>query len=255
MPLSPSLAAVSHIPGPPALPVRLGSRLVDALFPPRCAACRRVGAMLCPACLERVQPVPTPVCRRCGAPVRGATTCVHCQTGSFHVSAIRAAGVYGHPLSTAIQQFKYNGQRGLYQPLGRMLAQYWLARDVSADIVVPVPLHAQRLRERGYNQARLLALEFCRRTRLPLLDGDILRRERETQRQVLLGVTERRQNVAGAFAWHGPALGGVKVLLIDDVATTGSTLEACGEALIAAGAAKVWALTVARAAHAPWAAR
>lgn len=249
------LAAHSRIPGPPSLPARLGGRLVDALFPPRCAVCRRLGAVFCSDCQGRVRPVPAPVCRRCGAPVRGTTTCGHCQAGNFHVSAIRAAGIYAHPLSTAIQHFKYNGQRALCQPLGRMLADYWLARSVSADVVIPVPLHIQRLRERGYNQARLLAIEFCRGTQLPLLDGDILRRERETQRQVLLGVTERRQNVAGAFAWRGPALEGVKVVLIDDVATTGSTLEACGEVLIAAGAGKVWALTVARTAHAPWAAR
>jgi ComF family protein len=195
------------------------------------------------------------VCRRCGAPIQREVVCAHCQEGSFYVSAIRAAGTYGHPLSTTIQQFKYNGQRGLHQPLGRMMAAYWQARDVHADLVIPVPLHPQRLRERGYNQSRLLAIEFCRDVSLPLLAGEVLRRERATRQQVLLGMAERRQNVAGAFRWHGPPLGGVKVLLIDDVATTGSTLEACGEVLQGAGAGKVWALTVARAAHTPLAAR
>lgn len=135
----------------------------------------------------------------------------------------------------------------MHQPLGQLLVDYWQAREVSTDLVIPVPLHERRQRERGFNQSQLLATAFCRGNSLPMVQDGVLRRNRETKQQVLLGVEDRKQNVAGAFGWHGPPLDGVKVLLIDDVATTGSTLEACAEVLLGSGASKVWALTVARA--------
>ena len=220
---------------------------LDLLFPPRCAGCGHSGTPLCPACLESVQAVPTPVCRRCGTPGRSPALCPHCQGGDFQVNAIRAAGIYRHPLSTAIDQLKYQGQPNLAQPLARLMSDYWLGREVSADLVAAVPLHEDRLRERGFNQSELLAERFCRRTGLPLLAPGPLIRTRATRQQVSLNAAERQNNMAGAFAWTGPHLAGAKVLLIDDVATSGATLEACGGALRQAGAAKVWALTVARA--------
>lgn len=254
MSLPPSLAALAAVPGPPGPAQRLMAQLADLLFPPRCAGCDQGGSLFCAACLSRVQPVPAPLCRRCGAPLRDAAGdgdgyCVECHHAPHYVSAIRGAALYAHPLSTAIHRFKYNGRRALGEPLGRLMADYWQGRAVTADLVVAVPLHPNRRRERGFNQAQVLAAVFCRHTELPLLREGVLRRERETHQQMALGMAERRQNVAGAFGWHGPPLEGLKVLLIDDVATTGSTLEACGEALVAAGAGKVWALTVARAAH------
>lgn len=230
------------------------ARLADLLFPPRCGGCGQAGAVFCAGCVSRVQPVPTPLCRRCGTPLQDAAGagegyCTECHRVPHCVSAIRGAGVYEPPLSTAIHRFKYNGRRSLGEPLGQLLADYWRPRAVTADLVVAVPLHPNRRRERGFNQAQVLAAVFCRHTGLPLLREGILRRERETHQQMALDMAERRQNVAGAFGWHGPPLEGIKVLLIDDVATTGSTLEACGEALMAAGAGKVWALTVARTVH------
>lgn len=221
--------------------------LLDLLFPLRCAGCDKVGVMLCAACLAQVQPVPAPVCWRCGRPLAAAGRCAGCETGAFTVSAIRAAAVYAEPLSQILHRFKYEGRRELAEPLGGLLAAYWQGRRVTADLVVAAPLHASRLAERGYNQSELLAAVLCQKTRLPLLHTEVLRRERATEQQALLGPQERWANVHGAFRWHGPPLVGVKVLLVDDVATTGATLEACGDALLAAGAGKVWALTVARA--------
>lgn len=248
MPPLPSTLALLA-PQPPArpTPASLSGRVLDLLFPWRCAGCGRVGTLLCPACLAQVQPVPQPVCIRCGRPVATSGRCDGCAAGQFHVSAIRAAAVYAEPLSQAIHQFKYEGRPELHEPLGELLAGYWRGRSVTVDVVAAVPLHAQRLAERGYNQSDLLAAVLCREVGLPLLRPGVLCRERATQQQALLGPAERRENVQGAFRWNGPALAGCKVLLIDDVATTGSTLEACAEALLAAGAGKVWALTVARA--------
>jgi ComF family protein len=160
---------------------------------------------------------------------------------------IRSAGLYAAPLSSAIQQLKYDGVMAIAGPLGRLLADYWQPLGLAVDLVVPVPLHRRRLQERGFNQARLLAVAFCCRAGLALVQEGMLRRDRDTPQQVKLGLEERRHNVTGAFAWHGPPLQGARVLLVDDVATTGATLAACAQALREAGARRVWALTVARA--------
>jgi ComF family protein len=173
--------------------------------------------------------------------------CDQCAGGKFYVSALRSAAIYAEPLSRVIHQFKYEGRPALHQPLGQLLAAYWHTRSVSADLVAPVPLHENRQRARGFNQSELLATVLCRQVGLPLLQPGVLARTRDTEQQMLLKPAERRANVQNAFCWRGPSLNGSKVLLIDDVATTGSTLEACAEVLLASGAGKVWALTVARA--------
>ena len=127
------------------------------------------------------------------------------------------------------------------------MARTWQSGSVEVDLVAAVPLHERRLAERGYNQAELLAVEFCRVARLPHLAPGMLARQKSTEHQVGLGLQERRRNVEGAFTWNGPSLQSATVLLIDDVATTGSTLNACAEALLQAGAGALWALTAARA--------
>ncbi len=246
-PLPPAVAALAPVPQVPRAAVSAKARLLDLLFPVRCAGCGRAGELLCPACRAQVQPVPQPVCIRCGRPLAVQGRCDGCAAGQFHVSAIRSAAVYADPLSQVIHRFKYEGRPELHEPLGQMLAGYWRDRSATVDLVAAVPLHENRLRERGFNQSDLLAAVLCREVRLPLLQPGVLRRERDTAQQMLLGPAERRTNVQDAFRWRGPHLAGSKVLLIDDVATTGSTLEACAEALLAAGANKVWALTVARA--------
>jgi ComF family protein len=225
----------------------LGSRLLDLLFPVRCAGCGVVGELFCGACRACVQPIPQPICPRCGRPAQDARRCDRCCGADFHVAAVRAAAVYAEPLSRIIHAFKYDRQPALGAPLGGLLADYWCSRPVTVDVVIPVPLHRQRQRERGFNQAQLLAEELCRNAGLPLLQPGLLTRQRNTRQQVHLGRDERQDNVAGAFLWSGPELGGASALLIDDVMTTGATLEACGAALHAAGAGRVWALTVARA--------
>jgi ComF family protein len=191
------------------------------------------------------------VCLRCGQPVAQPGRCDRCAAGQFHVSALRAAAIYAEPLSRVIHQFKYEGRPALHQPLGQLLAGYWRDRSATVDLVAAVPLHENRLRARGFNQSDLLATVLCRQAGLPLLRPGVLCRARDTEQQMLLKPAERRANVQDAFRWTGPPLDGSKVLLIDDVATTGSTLEACAEALLVAGAGKVWALTVARALSSP----
>jgi len=148
-------------------------------------------------------------------------------------------------LQKAIHHFKYLNVRGLAKPLGDLLLAQMNDPAPPVDVIVPVPLHRQRERERGYNQAALLARRLAQRTGLPLAEH-ALRRTRQTPPQVGLSAPERWANVAGAFACGSPDLSTRHPLLVDDVCTTGATLSACARALRAGGAETVWAVTLAR---------
>ena len=149
-------------------------------------------------------------------------------------------------MQQAIYKLKYGNIRALVQPLAGLLRDYLLTYPVSGKILVPVPLHPKRLRERGYNQSRLLARELGNLIGLPVID-DCLLRLRYTSPQVKTStVAERQKNVVGAFTCRGDRLRDKQVLLIDDVSTSGATLDACATALKTAGAVSVWGLTLAR---------
>ncbi len=226
-----------------------GQGLLDLLYPPRCAGCGRVGALFCAACQARIEPLPAPACPRCGSPAPIAELCPTCRGIPSHLDAITATAVFAHPLREAIHALKYDNAASLAGPLGARMTDAWRAARLSADLIVPVPLHRARLAERGYNQAALLARVLGRSVGVPV-DERSLVRERATAHQVGLGRSERQVNVAGAFSCRRD-LSGQCVAVLDDVCTTGSTLEACAEALRAAGAISVWAFTLARARWAP----
>lgn len=191
---------------------------LDLLAPPRCAACEltlSAGARgFCEACGPLLEPDPTGM-------------------GGY---------LYGGPLADAIRRFKYGGRSELAGPLGELLAARARTHAGRVDLVVPVPLHRRRLRERGFDQAALLARPVA--CELGVRLAFALRRTRHTRAQAGLGASARASNVRGAFA--APPLSG-RVLLIDDVRTTGSTLAACADALREAGAEEVTPLVLARA--------
>lgn len=218
--------------------------LLDLLFPPRCVGCGRLGTWFCPECLAQVQPVPQPTCRLCYEPLTYGDLCRSCRRSPLQIDGIRAVGLHQGPLRRAIHGLKYRRQRDLVLPLAGLLRRYLEANPIPADILVPVPLHPERLRERGFNQAALLARAIAT-PELPVVE-DCLQRTRFTQAQMTLGREERKSNVAGAFICVGDRVRGHKVLLIDDVCTTGATLEACAIALWEAGATAVWGLTLAK---------
>jgi ComF family protein len=146
----------------------------------------------------------------------------------------------------AVHQLKYGHFKALAAPLGQLLGEYLEAEPVPADVVVPVPLHGRRLRERGYNQSALLAAEIGKAKGLPAVT-DSLVRLRHTKSQVkTAGAEERQRNMAGAFGCRDARLAGKRVLLVDDVCTTGATMNSCAIALREAGAASVWGLALAR---------
>jgi ComF family protein len=145
-----------------------------------------------------------------------------------------------------MHQFKYDGLTALGEPLGELLTEGWRSFRPPGDVIIPVPLHSRRLRERGYNQSAVLAGELGRRVGLPVLERG-LARTRETAPQVELNASQRQVNVAGAFECMTGEICGHAVLLIDDVCTTGATLNACAEALRKQEPRSIWALTLARA--------
>jgi ComF family protein len=149
----------------------------------------------------------------------------------------------------AIHQFKYRNQHALAPALARLMADFWRANPIPADLLIPVPLHPVRQRERGYNQADLLARALGDMMNLPVITTGF-KRVRHTQSQMSLDAADRRENVQSAFAYLSRGdnrISGQRVVVIDDVCTTGSTMEACSLALKAAGASVVWGFTLARA--------
>ena len=223
----------------------LRGQFVDILFPPRCVGCHRVGVWLCAECLNQVSPVEPPICARCGDRIVTGDLCARCQTSPLRIACIRSAVYFEGVLRQAIHELKYQGCAELASPLGSLMAAYWVQHPMPVDVVVPVPLHSARLRERGYNQAALLAREMADQVGLSV-DEHLLIRQRSTSPQVELNAHQRRENVRDAFCWSGKGLVGKRVVLVDDVCTTGATLEACAVALCEGGAHSVRALTLAR---------
>ena len=226
---------------------RLYHQCLDLLLPPRCAGCHRVGTWLCVDCLELLPLVEPPYCTRCGEPVaNGSQLCSRCRTSPLQVSPIRSVVYYEGVVQDAVRWLKYRGRTPLAQPLGELMAKYWEKHTSPVDVVVPVPLHADRLNERGYNQAALLAFAFAGRVGLAVQEQALIR-WRATGPQTDLSITQRGENVRDAFHCPDDSMAGRNVLLVDDVCTTGATLNACATALLAGGANKVQALTLARA--------
>jgi ComF family protein len=237
-------------------------QLVNFLYPPRCAACDApfdgsVEYRVCAACLARAEPVPGPHCEVCGGPLESVmnaqTRCSRCignrpsfrratAVARYRSSAEDEAGT----LPALLRRHKY----GLDQAVGRAIAEYLGdqlpldARDY--DVIVPIPLHRRRLWWRGFNQAALLADEVARRLGLPL-DASSIARTRYTPPQTARDHDARRRNVRRAFAVKRTArIRGLRVLLVDDVMTTGATVDECSRVILAAGAASVDVFTLAR---------
>jgi ComF family protein len=223
--------------------------LLDLVLPPRCIHCQTAASWFCPNCVGQVILITGPVCERCGTPLTVENSdCRQCRRNPLlDIDGIRSASFFeDNPIRSAIHFLKYRNHQAVAAVLGQILAEAYQRYRLLAQVIVPVPLHAARLRERGYNQSELLARQIGYRLNLPV-NTSALQRTRSTQSQMTLGYEERHRNVSGAFTCAA-SLTGQTVLLVDDVCTTGSTLDACAQALKSAGAAAVWGLTLAKAA-------
>lgn len=234
---------------------RLVEKALDILLPPQCQACGELvggGGMLCLPCWESVQFLNPPHCAACGLPFEfdlgEGTLCGACIRERPVYRRARAAVAYGETSRRILLAFKHGDRTEAAPALGRWLLRAGADLFPEADALVPVPLHWTRLFLRRYNQAALLAREVGRLTGLPV-HADLLLRGRRTPSQGHLTRNQRHDNVKGAFRVRPSRRGlaeGKRLLLVDDVLTTGATVEACARVLLRAGAAAVDVLTVAR---------
>jgi ComF family protein len=227
------------------------TNIQDWLLPRLCPGCgdwAGAGRALCPGC-EASLPVITAACPRCAAPYEHPDIhgeCGRCQQHPPAFSRSIALYRYQPPVDHFIRELKFRHQLGLARLLGERLAAQVL-REPRPDVIVPVPLHRRRLRERGYNQALEIARPVARELGLPL-HRHLLVRRRATAAQAGLSVAARRKNVHGAFALRpGAVVQDLRVALVDDVLTTGSTAQAAAQCLVAAGARRVDVWVIARA--------
>jgi ComF family protein len=227
---------------------RAGLAALDLLFPPRCAACDEPGeSPFCPICADTLVPLPAG-CPVCGVPqdetllpALKPRRCPHCRVQPPRFAFASAAYLHGGALAEAIHRLKYEHREDLGPALGVLFEACPVPKS---DLLVPIPLHPRRLRERGYDQARLLADAAAKRFGLPV--APLLRRVRPTGQQVGRDRTARERSVRGAFS-PTRKVGGLRICLIDDVLTTGATANAAAAALLDAGAGRVEVRTLARA--------
>jgi len=224
------------------------SGLLDLVYPPFCLSCGKLGAdYLCPECVDKIDLIKPPCCLKCGIPYPSAY-CPDCRLREFSFRSARAAGVYEGVLRDAIHSLKYHCHLVVADVLAAIMvgsfSQSGFAGQV--DVVVPVPIHRSRLVERGFNQSAELARRLCKRLNLSL-ERDVLWKEKKTRHQVDLPEEQRTTNVRGAFAVRNvESIWQKRVLLVDDVLTTGSTASECARILVEAGAARVYVYTLAR---------
>jgi ComF family protein len=231
--------------------------LLDFFLPPKCPFCGNPTGSFspdrpCVSCLPRIKFFSSPRCPRCGlgfaSPSDQDHLCSECLSAERLFGKARSLCPYEGVIVEIISRFKYGGVARLAKPLGILLAEYQDPEFPFSeiDLLIPVPLHTRRLRERGFNQSLLLARQVSQRRSIPL-NFTSLRRSRQTQPQTQLSGPERQKNVRGAFEVRtAEAVAGKRILLIDDVFTTGATVQECAKALLDARAKRVDVLTLAR---------
>lgn len=219
---------------------------LDLLFPRYCVGCGREGSFICSSCLKSLSRITPPLCPQCGRHQASGLLCPQCVSWHAEIDGIRSPFQFDGVMRQAIHQLKYQNLRALVEPLAILLRDYFDNNFLPADTLVPVPLHPRRIRERGYNQSVLLARELGKLINLPVVVDCLTRRQHTPPQARTPTVEERRTNVSGAFTCRGQWLRDKQVLLIDDVATSGATLDACAAILKAQGATSVWGLVVAR---------
>jgi competence protein ComFC len=240
-----------------------GDALVSVFFPGGCRLCERLLTRasrlpICEECLEAFPALPARVCAVCGSPALAASTltpadggqertCLDCAERNYRFECARSYAAYRGVLVRAVVLLKFERIEPLAAYFGQRVASIVKRDGLTGDIIVPVPLHRTRERERGFNQAELIAREVAKQLRLPL-KAILLMRTKARPDKHILSNEERWRIVRGAFATRpGSQVDNKRVLLVDDVMTTGATLDACAEALLEAGAKSVIGLTVARA--------
>jgi len=231
-----------------ALVKTLGNDFLDFVFPGYCYICNfslsNPDKYLCSSCLEKLPPLPASFCPVCKTFLNDLPNSHNCQS---HLHSAYSLWAYAEGVETLIHKFKYEGRVGLGKRLGRLLAQQLSTQSYWAEIetIIPVPLHPSRKRERGYNQAEVLALALAECTHLEQV-SNALKRCRNTKDQTRLSAAQRKENVKDAFkVSEGIDFSKMTIMLVDDVITTGATLNECAKTLKQRGAKEIYACTLA----------
>src|SRR4030042_1593057 len=214
---------------------RLGEIALDILFPRYCVGCGKEGSFICDSCL-RLQPlIIFPVCPLCGRPQPSGITCSDCIRWKAKIDGIRSPFRFEGVIQQAVYQLKYRNLRSIAPMLAGFLYDFMKINPIQGDVLVPVPLHRSRIRERGYNQSALLATELAKLSGLPVIQNSLVKHAKSSPQARSSSVDERKKNVSGVFSIRDERLKGNGVILIDDVSTSGATLDACAGALKEAG--------------------
>ncbi len=222
--------------------------LVDWLFPPTCLGCGEEGVFICPECFSKVKLVPRDVCNYCGSFTSKKGECPNCDGKKLPYTGFRAFAYYDGVVRQAIHHLKYQNDLTIGRYLAGWLQLVYQRTDWDTDLIIPIPIGEQKRLERGYNQAERLSKPLSELLGIPYT-CDALVRINEISSQVGLNHEQRRENVRQAFVARAREVKNKNILLVDDVFTSGATMEAAATELMAAGSTKVFCLTVAKVNH------
>jgi competence protein ComFC len=243
--------SVPHKPGTTAYRLyQLAWAGLDWVYPPLCSGCGAQGSRWCEKCIARTNLIEGGVCLRCGIEGQVNGICSSCYHFQPAYTALRSWAYFEGPVRNALHRLKYMKDVALGEVLSRHLMTLLDGLNWRVDLVVPVPLGIARQSERGYNQASLLARPLALASGIRYHSNALVKKH-DTRSQVGLSITQRKTNVKDVFSGNNKVLSGKRVLLVDDVCTSGATIESCAQALFEAGAKDVYALTLARARFSP----
>jgi competence protein ComFC len=220
-------------------------RMLDFIYPPVCAGCGKPGVAFCENCLRKTVPIKDPVCKICGKSILQPGICSSCKSNPPPYTALRSWAEFDDPLREALHSLKYKSNLGVVEIFVDKLTTMVAQNDWNFDIIVPVPTSKMHERERGYNQAKMIALPLSWKLHIPLADN-VVTRIKATESQIHLSNEERFKNLEGAFSANSAKLKTKKVLLVDDIVTTGATMISCSKTLLEAGCSSIYCVTVAQ---------